>query len=290
MSLDLLKNKPSSDYLEDKSLDFQIEKIFFTKNSCESGMEDTNYFGYKNYHVEQTTRQIKKNFDIRKVTRNYENSPKKHVAIRYDEPLKNIKSRAHKPYLLKIKSNEKGNPNLLSIELLIKYMRELFIVDTNKPKNKSKLNYTIKDNLLCTIQDIKLLIFAKEEKLRKFNLKSNLFPEDFEIRNKAIKLRKDLLILMEDLKKIEKNIDINHLERCFNNQVSRDILGITFIEIIENFKQSKDSKHYRKVLENRKGKCKEYLLHYDSILSNFEDYLDNKKIKFNFIGRRKKNR
>ena len=197
---------------------------------------------------------------------------KKKASIRYDEPLKNAKSKAFKNHLAKIKELEKDKKKKESLELLIQYFRELFIVDANKKTNNARLNFTLEKLFQSTITDIYNKIAKLKENYK--NEENKRQEKDYEkLRNLSLELSK----LENNYEKITTNFGNSNIADFFINEDIKGILKKTYIEIFEEFSKSEDNKRYKQKLQQKKND--EYLQHYDIICNNIEKYFGNVKIK-----------
>jgi len=162
---------------------------------------------------------------------------KKSKSARYDEPFKNIKSRAFGKHFKILKDLEKSNPNITEIEILFKYMRELFVVDAKKDNNLKRLNFSFLDILVQTKEDLINNINNLHIRICSENSKQS---RDYEkIRN----LTKELYVMNNDLKKIL-NLNFTDLKSSFRNQESKIILRKRFIEIIDELNMCQNAYIY----------------------------------------------
>ncbi len=197
---------------------------------------------------------------------------------RYDEAVKNIKSRAFRTPLKELKELEKKNPYKESIELLIFYMREFFVVDANKGNNLAKLEYDIYDLLKFTLETD---LPAKIDKL-KIKYVEESSKGNFAKSNKISPILKEI---SKDYSKITQNISLNNLYSVFSTK-SYAILHKTYSKVIEEFRGSENAEDYWK--KKAKKKNKKYMEQYDVILNNLKGYFCNGKIDYEFVGRKKK--
>jgi len=200
---------------------------------------------------------------------------------RFDEVIKNIKSKAYKKYLAQIKSLVKGKTNSEEIKLLLTYMRELFVVDTNKLRNFAKLECSILDILKGTKQD---LIKAIEQKQKNIDIEKSL------TKLKKMYLKKNKMIIA--FTSISK-LNFDNLEKYFSDKKCDKILNIlnkTYSEIITEFSKSLACKKYKEHLIFKMKKSEKYMNIFDAILKNLKFYLkpdkkngsSSNKIEYNF--------
>lgn len=221
-------------------------------------------------------------FNIQKIPHSQNESQKKskkeYKNERYDEVVKTIKSAAFKTIVLdEIKINELENPNRTSIENLFKILRENFIVEARKEKNRESLGKTVIELMLYSIE-VHEKILEKSHEAYETMLKS-VKNDDYYRKINGIVHR--INTVTNELSEIKK-LNIDKIESNFSEK-SQSLLNTTFKEIMDEFVKSEEAGLCREKLKNKKKKSKEYMTHFEKVLTNFGGYLSTKKIGFEFV-------
>jgi len=186
---------------------------------------------------------------------------------RFDEIFKGIKSKAFRRFFDKIYKHEKKNANKESIRKLFKILRENFIIDTKKENNCKFLHKTMID----LIEELPIYILKLCSDVNK-KLESNLPKESLEKLQHRYQYLKNILTFIRS----------ESMYKLFDNQNSKELLRKTYLEVIKDFKYSGDEfDQYRTKLTQNHSEV--YIYQFDRILANFEAYINNKKIKKDFL-------
>jgi len=235
---------------------------------------------------------------------------------RYDEALKKIKSKAFQTFFtMLIKDFEKkSRPGKKDLDPYIKQIiiefRKFFIVDTKKETNFECLKKTMKQILIDiftgryqiskqkTIDSRRLKKYEllkkanknSEEKEEEYPLKSEEKKEEYPIKSEEKKEEYPLKSEESEgeyqlkskcnakvLNIIDKVTSTGTIESYFKSKDSLTLLNKTYMNIIEEFKNSKGYNTYYKTLKEDYSEL--YVSHYDIIMKNIEKYFSDKKLK-----------
>ena len=230
------------------------------------------------------------------------------TTIRYDEQFKHLKSRAFKLKLEKLKEEKE---NKLSIKVILNRFRYVFTADAVKSVNKHYFAKTIgeiiKDIFSGDYEIIKLVenmiktISGKERKqtsgdagakIKKKGTIGKRTRKEKILTPKQLEKKKATLKKNEDEEIELKKVDVDVLG-YFNSEASKDILSLTYGEVMQEFRNSNDFKLYKQEIHKRfkdsngRNKIKEenikkYLDNFDLIANDLSGYLGVSKINKEF--------
>ncbi len=176
--------------------------------------------------------------------------------VRFDEPFKNIKSKAFTKLVYdKILKYEKFQnvENWQNILSILKNFRVFFTINVKKADNRKWMGMKV--------------IEIIEEVYQKS------IP-------KQIKKEKNTKIVNE-LQNLLSMIEIDDLASYFKDEGSLKVLNMTYQEVLEKFRHSHYKKNYIKFL--LKTQSEEYVKKFETILNRTSDYLNKKKVTKKFI-------